>query len=197
MKTQFPTSLLTFKVSRETSGFFTTLLQSGMLITTRYGITIREFLMALPGFTEGYINERVQTIFVNGTATDNIDSVLPGPTATLAITTAMPGLAGAIFRKDSQHATLRTTTAGPPIDTATKETIVTLKLFNALAKERGPELLEQGAFVKSYDLLSFLNYRPSLIEKTEKCTIDDRDIPPEGLTEEITKHPITYLKVHC
>jgi hypothetical protein len=190
-----PTSLV-LKVNKDSTQFFSTLLQSGAQFTVQSGTKIGSFLSQLPGFTDGYITERIQTIFLNGTATDDLDSALSGASCVLAITTAMPGLAGAIFRKNSHHATLRTTTDQTPIDTSIKETIVTLKLFSALAKERGPELLEEGVSIDASNLVSFLGYRPTLLDRITRCSINGREFAPEGLCEAMIQLKTIHLRVH-
>lgn len=187
---------LVLNVNQDSPKLFSTLLQSGLWITIQSGTTIGSLLSQLPGFTSEYITERVQTIFLDGTATDNLDTPLSGARCVVAITTAMPGLAGAIFRKDSHHAALRTTTENTTIDTSTKETIVTLKLFSALAKERGPGLLSKGLTIDSSNLVSFLNYRPSLLGRINRCTLNGRQLAPEGLCEEIKPFHTIHLRVH-
>lgn len=196
METLSTPTHLVLKVDQDSTGLFSTLLQSGLRVTSPSGTTIGSLLSKLPGFTSEYISERVQTIFLDGTATDALETPISGAKCVLAITTAMPGLAGAIFRKDSHHAALRTTTEHAAIDTSIKETIVTLKLFSALAKERGPGLLSDGVTIKSSNLVSFLNYRPTLLGRISQCTLNDRKLDPEGLCEEIAPFDIIHLRVH-
>ncbi|WP_163339365.1 hypothetical protein [Desulfopila sp. IMCC35008] len=196
MKSLSSPNNLVLKVDQGSPGLFSTLLQSGLQIAIEPGTTIDALLMKLPGFTSEYIAERVQTIFLDGTATDDLYTPISGIKCVLAITTAMPGLAGAIFRKDSHHAALRTTTVNTTIDTSIKETIVTLKLFSALAKERGPGLLNDGVTVGSSNLVSFLNYRPSLLGRIKRCTFNDRQLAPEELCEKIKPFETIHLRVH-
>jgi len=116
--------------------------QRGVDFPLPHTCTIREFLISLPGFTDQYLDERVQTIFHNGKAIDDIDVTFLKDKDILALSAAMPGLAGAIFRKGGRHAPLRTQSGKN--DKAQNETdsgTVTLKLFNMIATERGPELL--------------------------------------------------------
>lgn len=75
----------------------------------------------------------------------------------------MPGLAGAIFRKNSLHAALRTSDSNNMIAAQTdKKTMVCLKLFNMIASEKGPELLEKGGVFAGSKLLDFFQQRSQL-----------------------------------
>lgn len=142
---------------------FTTLLQSGIEIKATSGDTLGKFLNQFPGFTPDYLAETVQTIFLDGTAVDDLTLPLEGDNPVLALSAAMPGLAGAIFRKNSFHSALRTQTKGEAKNSEPEKAItVTLKLFNSIAQERGVELLRQGVPVKSLPLTAFLVKRPHL-----------------------------------
>ena len=88
---------------------YTTLLQTGILVESKPQPTVRAFLGSLPGFTSQYMNERIETIFLNGLPVDDLETIINGSAPILAISAAMPGLAGAIFRKNGFHAPLRTT----------------------------------------------------------------------------------------
>ena len=135
-----------------------TLLQRGFLVPVSGEITLAELLIPLPGFSEQYVQDRVQTIFVNGLSEDNLDRKL-FPNDTLALSAAMPGLAGAIFRRGGQHASLRTRPQKSTRHTQDKSGFITLKLFNMIAMETGSELLQEGIMVKGKILRSFLKAR--------------------------------------
>jgi len=88
-------------VTPEKLPLFTTVLQSGIEILTPAGTSLGQFPSALPGFTAEYLANTLQTIFHNGSAVDYLTTVLCGEKPTLAFSSAMPGVAGAIFRKIS------------------------------------------------------------------------------------------------
>lgn len=91
---------------------------------------------------------------------DDLDQQIFGESAVIAASAAMPGLAGAIFRKGGIHASLRTVAGKDLHSTALKQAVnVRIKLFNITAKERGMDILSGGCFVKAADLLKFLQYR--------------------------------------
>lgn len=145
---------------------FTTLLQSGIKIKCPAGKSIALFLQELPTFTEEYIVDVVQTIFLDGDPADDLETVFDKKEQTLALSASMPGLAGAILRRNSFHSALRGHTAKTSdLNFDFKESTITLKLFNTIAQEKGPALLENGVVMDSEKLLKFFNIRSTLIEK--------------------------------
>ena len=162
---------------------YTTLLQSGIYVEVEQGTSIGELLFALPGFSEEYVNKSVQTIFLNGLPADNLQQQLFGREAVVAISAAMPGLAGAIFRKGGVHASLRTTTAGKLSSANAPESPVTirLKLFNIIAKDRGEQLLSNGCVISAKSLQQFLGNRPPLLTAIQKTLLDDILVDTEKL----------------
>ncbi len=174
---------------------FATVLQSGVQYgSIDAGATIGKFLEGLPGFEPDYINEKVQTIFLNGTATDDLSTPLTGKKIVLAITTAMPGLAGAIFRKNSPHAPLRTTSTKQ--QSTEQPELIVLKVFSALTRERGPELLKAGVLIKSYDLHSFFHYRPSMLKELKRIELNGSETGREELLTTLENSELVTLTVN-
>ena len=186
---------LVLHVEKSAPQLFSTLLQSGFQVAAEPTDTIGTFLTRLPGFTDEYVQREVQTIFLNGTATDDLQTPISGKQPTLAITTAMPGLAGAIFRKNSPHAPLRTTRVEksaadtPPLST------VTLKIFTTIGKEMGPGLLRRGVDLKAADLHSFFGYRPSLLGRIDEISIDGRECTAEDMLSFLKSSEMIHLSV--
>ncbi len=110
MEDQLSLPSLRLTVVRDALPLFTTVLQSGIEVKTTHGETLAKFLNNFPGFTAEYLADTVQTIFLNGTAVDDLSLPLTGNNPVLALSAAMPGLAGAIFRRNSFHSALRTET---------------------------------------------------------------------------------------
>src|SRR5665647_491591 len=94
--------LLILSVPHQAMAGFASLLQHGILLPVDRPVALLPFLLALPGFDAEYIENTVQTIFINGVAVDSLDRSLPAG-STLALSAAMPGLAGAIFRRQGLH----------------------------------------------------------------------------------------------
>lgn len=156
-------SLLTFDCTENELLRLSTMLQSGFIKSARQGNTILSFLLTLDGFTESYIENEIQTVFYNGDALDNFDAELAGKTATIALGSAMPGLAGAIMKKGSICGALRKNRTASDIGSVGEPVTVRIKLFNSVARERGPQLLRKGLEIDGRDLLYFLEYRPLLV----------------------------------
>lgn len=155
---------LELRVAPGTAPLFATVLQAGVAIPAPAGETLGAFLDRLPDFSRDYIVGEIQTIFLNGTAIDDLQTPLAGDNPVLALSAAMPGLAGAIFRKNSFHAALRTTLAEKQTAHSERETvIVTLKLFNSIARDRGPALLAEGVAIDAGHLLNFFKTSPTLL----------------------------------
>jgi hypothetical protein len=183
-------------VHADSLGKFTTLLQSGFFLCVKQGETIGGLLTSLPGFSEKYITERVQTIFIDGLPADDLTQQFSEEETVLAISAAMPGLAGAIFRKGGIHASLRTATAKTlktlPSD---KPLTVRLKLFNVIAIERGVTLLAGGCSIQSASFEKFLDYRFPLAASIQSITIDKQETDMKMLRQTLTKNNRIFLTI--
>lgn len=196
MEEQLPPATVTFYVVPESLHLFTTLLQSGIEIKTKTATVMGDFLCQIPGFTSEYIRCTVETIFLNGTPVDDVNLPLTGSAPVLALSAAMPGLAGAIFRKNSIHSALRTqTNLLEDFVDETKTLTVNLKLFNSIAKERGPFLLETGVTIKASKLLTFLQSRTGLCDYITDIKLNNEAVNVATLLASILKFQTIYLKV--
>ncbi len=182
--------------AKGTGRWITTLLQRGFLVPIAREISLTELLVALPGFSREFLEEKVQTIFLNGLAEDDIHKHLQ-PGDTLALSAAMPGLAGAIFRRGGQHASLRTTkTRQKQWSSADTSGYITLKLFNLIAVETGPELLQQGIIIREKILTRFLTRQEVRFAKTvQKITVAGKTVPVAELLNHIAASDIIVLTV--
>lgn len=196
MKEQQPLSRLTLKVQAGSLPLFTTLLQSGIEVKTENGTSLGRFLGNFPGFTAEYLADVVQTVFLNGTAIDDLTIPLAGERPVLALSAAMPGLAGAIFRKNSFHAALRTETGSRTTSLQQNNTItVILKLFNSIAKERGEELLRRGVSLQANILADFLDRRPNLRQDICSIRLNDRTMNQDDLNRILAEHDRIHLTI--
>ena len=78
MEDQLSYPSLRLTVAPEALPLFTTVLQSGIEIKTAHGQSLASFLNKFPGFTAEYLADIVQTIFLNGTAVDDLSLPLTG-----------------------------------------------------------------------------------------------------------------------
>ena len=184
-------------VEAEMLSKFTTLLQGGIYLKARQGETIDELLATLPEFTEEYISQRVQTIFLNGLPADDLQQQLFGTEAVIALSAAMPGLAGAIFRKDGPHASLRTETAAKLSETNSNNQPIRirLKLFNMIAMERGEKILADGCVLQASALEKFFTYRPPLLAGIRKIRVNDKTIETQELADILHSDTMLQLTV--
>jgi len=172
-----------------------TVLQSGFLHRCREGETILSCLLGLEGFTREYIEKKIQTIFYNGDALDDMEAELSGDRPTIALSSAMPGLAGAILKKNSPCGILRKTRSVEYSGTAGRLLDVAIKLFNTVALDRGPALFQQGIIIKSLDLSSFLALRPGLLDSFSDITLAGSAISPVDLLGSISENRLLTIKV--
>jgi hypothetical protein len=112
---------------------FKALLQRGVGIAGGAGATVREFLEDVLGIEAAYIEEKLQTVFLDGQPVDDFDRAVVRPGSVLALSGAMPGLAGATMRRGGYYARMRegiTHEGHDPADGVRKNGIVVVKLFN-------------------------------------------------------------------
>jgi hypothetical protein len=188
---------LEFLVPADSVIQYATLLQTGILEERNAPITVGEFLVSLPGFTLQYVRERVETIFLNGLPVDDLETRMYGPSPVLAISGVMPGLAGAIFRKNSFHAALRTSTPDSLTSRLPNSEKITirLKLFNVIAAEKGATLLHNGCFMSSDSILKFMNYRCHLFSHLQSLRYDDKPICLDDLRNLLLASETVFLRI--
>jgi hypothetical protein len=139
-------------------GRFLPLLGEGVIVRGPAGLSVESFLCREAGVPADYLRDRVQTVFLDGKAVDDLTAVRVGDRSVLALSAAMPGLAGAVLRRGGFYAAMRRQIShtAPATVRKTETAAVTLKLFNLVAKELGPALLERGASIPCRQLKDFL-----------------------------------------
>ncbi|MBU1139901.1 MAG: hypothetical protein KKD01_19380 [Proteobacteria bacterium] len=188
---------VTLGVNAEALAKFTTLLQGGFLLDVPQKTSIGELLVSLPGFSKDYIAQRVQTIFLGGLPADDLDQQLLGIDAVLAISAAMPGLAGAIFRKNGVHASLRTSAGKVPLKSPETNgpVKIRLKLFNMIAVEKGEGILNSGCIIPASSLQKFLTYRNTLSSQIREREINGKDCSLQELLSLLEQEDTIKLTV--
>jgi hypothetical protein len=141
---------------------FFVLLSQGFTVKVKVGCTLRELLRRQMGLSADYIEQRLQTIFLDGKAVDNIDTAVVRHGSTLALSAAMPGLAGATLRRGGAYASMRSQISyeGTPVPDHVKDGELVMKLFNLVARELGPMFLEKGVWIKGKNLQGFFQKAP-------------------------------------
>jgi hypothetical protein len=151
------------------------LLQQGLRIETPLGSSIQDFLVGRLGLTPEVIDEKIQTIFLNGKVVDDPGQAFLTDGAFLALSGALPGLVGATLRRGGFYSSFRhsiTLQGGTRTGGSQKGSIV-LKLFNILLEDLGDQILEKGFMIEQSKLLDFLRRNEATLG--EECQIRDVD----------------------
>jgi len=161
---------------------FYSLFEKGVVLTTNTGCTLRDFLCSQLGLSDNYLDQRVQTLFLDARPVDDVDKAVVRDGSILALSAAMPGLLGATMRKGGRYAAFRKDISQHGDECGICETSgrVTLKLFNMVAKEVGGQLLEAGIEVDGSDLQQIVDRYPGEFNRSiRKARMDDRAITPD------------------
>ncbi len=145
-------------INDELVPLFLPLLGKGFKINAQLGCSIRDFLCRQLGLSPEYLEDRIQTVFLNGKAVDDLDAAPLNPESVLALSGAMPGLAGATLRRGGHLSKMRSEISheNEYVCRPGEEGSVTLKLFNLTLKDLGPMCLENGIWIVGKDLRHLL-----------------------------------------
>jgi hypothetical protein len=126
-------------------------LQNGFWIKGNVGCSVKSFLCEQFGLSPEYLEKRIQTIFLDGDAVDDVERATVEDGATLSLSAAMPGLAGAVLRKGGYYAAMRDQISrkGETTSASMQAGRVLVKLFNMPLQELGPIFLRHGIWVES------------------------------------------------
>ncbi|PKN28967.1 MAG: hypothetical protein CVU64_10670 [Deltaproteobacteria bacterium HGW-Deltaproteobacteria-21] len=140
---------------------FHPLLQGGVSLEARSGMSAKEFLTHELGLTQEYLDTVVQTVFLDGKAVDDLGSAFIRDGAIMALSAAMPGLLGATLRRGSFYAAMRKEISYREVRNADDKGTarVTVKIFNLLLGDMGRVLLEKGIWIRGEDLQYFFGNR--------------------------------------
>ena len=187
-------SCLTISLLREMATGFASLLQHGILYAVDQPVDIHSFLLSLPGFSSEYLEKTVQTIFINGTAADSLDHPL-GCGETLALSAAMPGLAGAIFRRHGRHSSLRSQTASKELSGNRGAGYITLKLFNSVAVDRVFNLMSEGILIHSQAFYDYAVRREIFLQPPVKFSFAGRSLSYAEMLDTVRQMPLLKIQV--
>jgi hypothetical protein len=177
---------------------FLKLLERGFKLQIKSGLTIRELLCDQLGISDDYVDNRIQTIFLDARPVDNVDTAWVEKGSTLALSAAMPGLVGATFRKNGRYASLRSTISYSKTETAIAkgEGVITLKFFNMIAKELGPAFLQKGIIVDGQTVHNFvLRNSSDLNAAGTSIHLNDKKAAVARLIEMNWENRVVFLQV--
>jgi hypothetical protein len=155
-------AILCLSVAENLIPIFYRLLGQGFTVKVRVGCSVQELLCQQLGLSSDYLEQRVQTIFLDGKAVDDVKTAVVRHGATLALSAAMPGLAGTTLRRGGVYAAMRNQISHDkdPACTSVKDGEIVLKLFNLVARELGPMFLEEGIRISGKNLQGFFQKAP-------------------------------------
>jgi hypothetical protein len=135
------------------------LLESGLRLDVKVGCSLAQLLCQQIGIPQDYLDNRIQTLFLNAKAVDNVDTATVTDGAVIALSAAMPGLVGATLRKGGAFSGLRAAISQQDSEVAEGLTpgSITLKLFNLVAQELGPALLARGVIFSGKSFGDYLD----------------------------------------
>jgi hypothetical protein len=183
---QPPAMQLSIVVRDDQVALFFKLLSQGMAVPVQTGSNIRELLCGQLGIREDYLDERIQTIFLNSKAVDDIDATIVEDGSTLALSGPMPGLAGATFRRGGFFSGMRSNISyDKSVSNVQKSSgKIYLKLFNVVVKELGPSFLQRGVWLKGKQLQDFISENSDQL--TNGCIsakLDEQDVELTELSQ--------------
>jgi hypothetical protein len=178
MKAKFSNNIATklnLTVKPDRMSLFSSLLGQGFTLKVQTGISVRDLLCRQIGVSDDYLDQRIQTIFLDGKVIDNVDSAKIRQGSTLALSAALPGLAGATLRRGGAYAAMRSQIShkNDVAEDFDENGTVILKLFNIVALELGPMFLKQGIWIDGNNLENFFLRVPDFF--WEGCLIAEID----------------------
>ena len=177
---------LTLKLDPELMSVFSPMLGGGFSVCAPSGISIKAYICSYLGIDSDYFENRIQTLFLDGSPVDDPETAVLKKGSVLALSGAMPGLAGATLRRGGFYGRLRGEISYDQ-DTAcetTGECFIRVKLFNIMVKELGPLFLEKGIQVDSDTVSELFNKRRRrLLDGCRAAELDGKPIEPERLIE--------------
>ncbi len=181
------------------AGFFL-LLQRGFTIKARVGCSVATFLREQLGVGPDTL-DKIQSIFLNSSPVDDLETAMITDGARLALSAAMPGLVGATMRRGGAYASFRSaiTYHETAAQCVSGDGHVRIILFNLLMDELGPGFLKKGFFVSSKDLSDFLaEQSPDFWRKCRHIRLDNEPVKTSFLADRawLQHNDRVFLSVH-
>ena len=161
------------------------LLQKGFLVEIPKGSTIKSLFCEHFNVEENYLEDRIQTIFLDGKPVDDVDKAMVKNGSNLALSAAMPGLVGSTLRRGGVLAAFRSSITyqqEEPVPDRPEGVLVSIKLFNLLINELGPQFLKKGIIINKADVKPILDDGSHALKSLSKSIeLDGKEILYEQL----------------
>jgi len=177
---------------------FFQLLGDGFKMIVPTNCSVKELLCQHLDVQEDYLENRIQTIILNGKTVDNVNSAAVEEGSTLALSGAMPGLVGAILRTGGVLAPMRRQISHIQTESEAQQGTgeVNLKLFNLVVKELGPDFLQKGVWIKGNTLQEFIfQYADELMQGCNALELDGNNLKIAQLTQIDLSKKSVFLRV--
>jgi len=165
---------------------FLELLQRGFFFRVRDGATIREVVCDGLGVENQYLDGRINTVFLDGHPIDNVDTALVHQNCMVSLSASMPGFVGAAFRKGGFYAPMRAAITHTEDDGIPSGNVcdIRIRLYNLVARELGPLLLQKGAHFLVQHLREFFESRSgSFWNACRTVSANNMEVTRSGLME--------------
>lgn len=149
------------------------------------GCSIHDLLHDQLNIDEQLLETHVQTVFLDGKAVDNLHQSIIEDGCTVSLSGALPGLAGAAFRKSGFYAGLREAVSfhGMEKGQSLRPGSLTVKLFNLTGPTIGPFFLRYGIEIDGSELEeAFQTCSEPLFEGLRRVEINGRTSTPAALS---------------
>jgi hypothetical protein len=166
-------------------GFFFPLLQKGFQIEIESD-NLNHLLSERCGLGPEEVKGRIQTLFLNGKPVDDFTTTHVQDGDCLALSAAMPGLVGATMRSGGVLAGFRRSISHceKAPQSAPREGLLSVKLFNLLIKEMGPRFLRKGILVDVGELGILFNTISDLDWKScRRAALNSQKIDADSLAK--------------
>jgi hypothetical protein len=169
------------------------------MVKARVGVSVQTFLGDHFGLSPEYLRDRVKTVFLDGKSVDDLAETRILDGSRLALSAALPGLAGAVLRRGSPFAGLRSRVVEGEKDLpgAPEEGFVYLKIFNLLLPELGPLVLRKGILISREDFQEFWESLPGDIRERleETIRVEGKGLPPDQIRDFIGSSSIAWISL--
>jgi len=174
-----PSPSIRLKMDAAQFSVFVPELSQGVGLDVQLSCAIEQLVCGELGVAPEYLDDRIQTVFLNSKAIDDVATATVTPGSVLALSAAMPGVAGATLRKGGRYAPMRQAisyeTAADPA-CRTRGTI-TLKLFNMIAREIGPAIMQRGVRLPAVRIAKLIDKNADdLAPAVTDILLDDRPV---------------------